>query len=113
MSITKSDLLKFILTYRYCHSFVELVYSKTFRDSEYITCAVYKQFNFPDSDLLVFCNALTHEEVYYLPLLLRPSEANEEVVVKGQHIVDVRLFDSREYQSILANYQNKETFKFD
>lgn len=111
MSITKSDLLKFILTYRYCHSFVELVYRKTFRDSEYITCAVYKHFGFPDSDFLAFCNVLNDEEVYYLPLLLRPSEANEDIVVKGQKIVDVRLFDSGEYQSILANYQNRETFK--
>lgn len=111
MCITKSDLLQFILTHRYCQSFVELVYSKTFSNSEYITCAVYKKFGFPGSDLLVFCNALTHEEVYYLPLFLRQSEANEKVVVKGQQIVDIRLFDSREYQSILANYQNKETLK--
>lgn len=104
MHITKYDLLKFILTYRYCDSFIELVYRKTFSNSEYITCAMHKRFRFPDTDLAEFYDVLTHEEVYDLPLLLQPSEFYEEVVVKGHRIIDVRLFDSKQYQALLKEY---------
>ena len=103
--------MQFILTYRYRPSFVELVYNKTFSNSEYITCAVRNRFNFPHSSLAAFHDVQTHEEVYCLPLFLLTSEACEEVVVKGHRIIDVRLYDSKQYQALLETYQNKETFK--
>lgn len=111
MHITKFDLSEFILTYQCYPCFIELVYSKTFSNSEYITCAVNKRFGFPDSDLVAFYDVLTHEEVYCLPLFLCSSEAYEEVVVKGQRIIDVRLLDLKQYQELLNNYQKKENLK--